>query len=106
MAVLLSIAEYGSDAFSSINGSVNNGTLKAPPSVNQTRLSVTTSGASAAFAAATRFVRVVADTACYVAWGTAPVATVNTERIPANVEIIREVPINAGYKVAAYDGTS
>lgn len=106
MTVLLSIAEYGVDAMSSINGAANSGTLKAPPLVNQTRLSVTTSGASAAFNAATKFVRIVADTACYIAWGTAPVATVNVERIPANVEIIREVPINAAYKVAAYDGTS
>lgn len=105
MTVKISVCEFGDDIYAILNNRV------APveptvPIVEQTQLSVTTSAASAAFNAKTSVVRLCADTACYISFGTAPAATANNRRIPPNVACYFKVPIGAGYKVACYDGTT
>jgi hypothetical protein len=64
----------------------------------------TTSTQSAAFGAETKFIRVIADAAAHLAFGSNPTATANSLWVPADTsEYFSVVP---GQKVAAYDGSS
>jgi len=63
------------------------------------------STASSAFNANTAIVRLVSDAVCSIAWGTAPVATAATARIPANVPFDFMVPVGKQFKVACITNT-
>jgi hypothetical protein len=76
-----------------------------PPLAEQTVAIGAGSVASAAFNAATRFVRLQSDVVCSVEFGTAPTATATTGRLPANVIDVRGVPMGAGFKVAVITNT-
>ena len=60
--------------------------------------------ASAAFNDATRLIRVIADADVFLAFGAAPTATATAIRLPANT--VEYFEVNAGDKVACYDGSS
>ena len=64
----------------------------------------TTNVASAAFATTTKFIRVIADADAYYAFGLAPVATANSPFLSADRSEI--FGVEAGHKIAAYDGSS
>lgn len=75
------ITEYTRLAYEGSGASVLVG---KEPSKTQTLAIVGASGASTAFRADTRFVRMHTDTACYVGFGDAPVATSGSMRMAAN----------------------
>jgi len=99
------ITEY--DAFG-IRRDTGTGTLQAQmplePGTDQTPVTFTTATQSAAFAASTRFVRIITDADCHVLFGANPTATANHQKLIAGVEYWRAV--SAGDKVSIYDGTS
>jgi len=67
----------------------------------------TTAAASSAFAATTRFIRVLASADAYIVVGSAPVATAsNGTLLEANVESYFGVQGDGVQKISAYDGTS
>jgi hypothetical protein len=69
------------------------------PEVTTQSVTFTTSTQSAAFSAATRFVRIVADANCHVAFGANPTASTSSMRLTADAsEFFGVVP---GQKVAA-----
>lgn len=105
MTVKLSVAELGDDFNFQANGSAF--PAEPPtPIAEQAQMSFTTHAESSAFNAITTIVRLCADTACYVAFGTAPVATSASRRIPAGVVCYFRVPKGLSYKVSAYDGAA
>jgi hypothetical protein len=61
-----------------------------------------TSLPSSALQASTRYVRMHADTACYIKLGTSPTAAANTtsEHLMANTYVDRVVPKGLSYKIA------
>ena len=67
-------------------------------------ITYTSSTASAAFNAATRLIRVIADADVYLAFGAAPTATANDIRVPADT--VEYFEVDAGAKFACYDGTT
>jgi hypothetical protein len=73
------------------------------PAVTQQQVTFTTTTASAAFSADTRFVRVHTDSACRVAFGDAPTATTTSMRMAAGQTEFFAVP--PGSKVAAVTTT-
>jgi len=64
----------------------------------------TTATASAAFNSRTEMVRLLSDTDCHLAFGSAPVATTSYALYKADTEYW--VGVAAGDKVSAYDGVS
>ncbi len=64
----------------------------------------TTTTASAAFGATTKFIRVVADADAYISFGLAPTATANSPFVPADKP--EYFGVEAAHKIAAYDGSS
>ena len=63
------------------------------------------SAQSTAFDDATRLVRVIADADVFLLFGANPTATaINAIRVPANT--VEYFEVNAGDKVACYNGTS
>ena len=64
----------------------------------------TTSTQSVAFQPKTALIRVIADADVYLVFGLNPTATAVSVRVPANT--IEYFGVNAGEKVACYDGTS
>ena len=64
----------------------------------------TSSTASTAFDDATRMIRVIADADVYIAFGAAPTANANSILIPSGT--VEYFEVNAGDKVACYDGTT
>lgn len=76
-----------------------------PPVANQTVAIGATSTASAAFNAATAFVRIHADAICSIAFGTSPTATTTTRRMAANTTEYFKVPLGKAYKIAVIANT-
>lgn len=74
------------------------------PFLASSNVTFTTSTASSAFNARTKFVRLIADADAYVVFGSSPTATATSMRIEANVA--EYFGVIAGQAVAAYDGTS
>jgi hypothetical protein len=68
------------------------------PGVDQV-VTFTTSTQSTAFAYNTRFVRVIADADCHIAYGTNPTATTSTMRLSAGVA--EYFGVSTGDKIAA-----
>lgn len=64
----------------------------------------TTSTQSTAFDDATRIVRIIADADVYLAFGSSPTADANSIKLPANT--VEYFEVDAGFKVACYDGSS
>jgi hypothetical protein len=75
------------------------------PPIAEQAVTFTTTTASAAFNNATRLVRLVADAACRIEWGTAPTADANNMLMAANAPEFFVLQ-GTGLKVAVYDGTS
>jgi hypothetical protein len=73
------------------------------PAVTQQQVTFTTTTASAAFSADTRFVRLHTDSACRVAFGDAPTADTTSMRMAAGQTEFFAVP--PGSKVAAVTTT-
>lgn len=73
------------------------------PAIAQQQVTFTTSQASNAFSADTRFVRVHTDSACRVAFGDAPTATATDMRMAAGQTEFFAVP--PGSKIAAVTTT-
>ena len=74
-----------------------------PPKATQ-KVSYTASAASAAFNGDTGFVRVIADADAFLVFGASPTATASGMFLPGNT--VEYFGVEAGQKVAAYDGTS
>jgi hypothetical protein len=76
-----------------------------PPAAQQTVAIGATSTQSAAFNAATRFVRLHADAVCSVEFGASPTATATSRRLAANQTEYFGIPPNGTYKVAVITNT-
>lgn len=74
-----------------------------PPAASQV-VTFTSSTASAAFNAQTRFIRVIADAKCHLSFGAAPTADANDEYIAA--DSAEYFGVVESQKVAGYDGTT
>ena len=85
---------------------VDNGQVQAAnePSVTTQKVSFTTTVASAAFNAGSRFVRVFSDIDAWLVFGDTPVATVSG--LPVKAGVPEYFGVLPGQKVAAYDGSS
>lgn len=71
----------------------------ATPAIAEQKVAFTTTTQSAAFNAATRYVRVISDTNCHLAFGANPTATTSSMRVVADVP--EYFGVVAGQKVAA-----
>lgn len=71
-----------------------------PPIVEQTVTIGAGSTQSAAFNAATKFVRLFTDTACGFSFGTAPTAVIGSARMAANSTEYFGIPQGNAFKVA------
>ena len=78
------------------------GTMASEPGVDQAPVNFAGAGASsAAFAATTKYIRVVSDTTCFVVFGPTPqAATSNNALLPAN--IIEYYAVVAGQVISAH----
>lgn len=98
MATMLSITE-----FEDLNQTALN-CPREPAITSQTITMSSTATASAVFNKATRIVRVYADTTGFmnfaVTGASVTAATVSSEKINANTEYLRSIPISAGYVVS------
>ena len=74
------------------------------PAVATQRVTFTTSTASTAFNARTKFIRVTGDAAAYLAFGASPTATASSMLLPSGA--VEYFGVTGGQKVAAYDGSS
>lgn len=101
MAVL-HVTEYSD--FGVVTGRGLDLAIAVEPAVADQAVTFTTSTASAAFNAATKFVRLLSTIDCHVVFGAAPTATAAKQKIVAGTEYWRSVV--PGQKVAAYDGSS
>lgn len=79
--------------------------LAAPPLVDQTPVTFTTTTQSAAFSGGTALVRIQPDGICSIAFGTNPTATTNNMRLTAGQTEYFSVPMGQSYKVAAVTNT-
>jgi hypothetical protein len=88
-------------------GQLPGATTQAPivPPIAEQAVTFTTSTASSEFNTRTQLVRLVADAACRIEWGTAPTADANNMYMAAGAAEFFWISGN-GLKVAAYDGTS
>lgn len=71
----------------------------ATPAVAEQKVAFTTSTQSAAFNAATRYVRIISDATCHLAFGANPTATTSNMRVVA--DSAEYFGVVAGQKVAA-----
>lgn len=69
------------------------------PGTDQAALTYSTSAASAAFAAGTRFIGIISDAAFHYVVATTPTATTGAFKVPANT--LHFVGVSAGQKIAA-----
>ena len=74
------------------------------PAIATQEVTYTTTVASSAFNAATKFVRIVCDAKAHFEFGSAPTATASDSYYPADTPEYKGV--DAGDKVAFYDGSS
>jgi len=84
----------------------NQGEVQAgqEPALASQKITFTTSAQSAAFNAKTQFIRVWADAAVWLAFAASPTATVAS--MPVSASTAEYFGVQAGEKVAAYDGAS
>jgi hypothetical protein len=93
--------------FSTLPRDANGNTLQIGKMTTDTATQVvtyTTSTQSTAFAADTRYIRVISSAAAHLAFGTNPTATANDPWVPASTAEF--FAVNAADELAAYDGTS
>lgn len=91
----LYVTEYRQDAYDA--------PLPVEPALADQVITFSTNTQSAAFNAATRMVRIVADGICSVAFGANPTATTSNSRMAAGVE--RILKVQPGHKVAVITNT-
>lgn len=75
------------------------------PAVTQV-VTYTTSVQSVAFAADTRYVRIICDAKAHFLFSLDPTADANDPYLPADVAEYFGIPRGASYEVALYDGSS
>lgn len=102
MAVLY-ITEYADAAHAASTEAIT--AIQEPAAAEQTVVIGAGSLQSAAFQNNTRFVRLNADVACSVTFGTNPTATAAKARLGANADRLVGVPMGAGFKVATITNT-
>lgn len=102
MAVLY-ITEYADAAHGASTDSIT--ATAEPANAEQTVAIAAGSAQSAAFKNNTRLVRLNADVACSVEFGTNPTATATTARLSAGIDRIVGVPMGAAFKVAVITNT-
>ncbi len=76
------------------------------PAITVQNVTYTTTTQSAAFAATTRFVRIVCDAKAHFEFGTNPTAAATDPYLATDTAEYFAVPRGASYEVAFYDGTS
>ena len=81
------------------------GVIALADATNQS-LTFTSTKASAAFAASTNMIRVIASAVAHINVGVGPQSTAASLKLAANVPEYFAVPSGASYKVSAYDGTT
>ena len=92
----LYVTEF-SDEGQSVRGAIQ---IAAEPELASQTVSITGSNAaSAAFNAATIYVRIHTDAICSIAFGTTPVATAAKRRLAADQTEYFGVPVGGSYKV-------
>lgn len=97
----LYITEYAKPAFTAL-GTISAAAL--PTIVAEQTVAISgSSAASAAFSAATRFVRIHTDAICSISYGAAPTAVTTQARLPADAT--EYFGVNAGDKVAVISNT-
>lgn len=101
MASRLYVAEFQSLAATEQSDSVT--ILPQPPTAEQVVDYSAGVAASLAFRSDTNFVEISTDSICSIAFGAAPVATVNTQRLNANER--RTFGVKPGSKVSAITNT-
>ncbi len=101
MTVKLYVTEYNTIGYGAASAP---SPMAMEPALTDQVVTATTSTASTAFNAATKFIRMLPDTLVYVKFGASPTATATSQRLTANVEYWRAVV--PGQKVAVYDGSS
>jgi hypothetical protein len=82
-----------------------NGVVQVPvePAIAEQKVTFTTTTQSAAFNAATRFVRIHTDAICSIKFGLSPVAVVTEKRMAA--DSTEYFAVSTGHKVAAVTNT-
>lgn len=87
--------------YQSLGGAAGAGAPQVPqePGIDQTPLTFSTSVASAAFAAGTRYIRAISDADFHYVIGTSPSATTGALKVPAGVWL--DIGVEAGQKIAA-----
>jgi hypothetical protein len=74
------------------------------PAITSQAITFTSATLSSAFNEATKLIRIVSDTQCYIEVGASPTATANSMLVPAfSVEYFG---VTAGDKVSIYDGVT
>ena len=102
MATLL-ITEYGNVATDLANQLMP---VAQEPAIKFQKITFTTATTCAAFDKSTRYVRLIADADCHVAFGGSPTATSTVGRIAANTVEWRGIKGNGTEKLSVYDGAS
>ena len=94
----LSITEF---KFNALNEASGISPIALMPNVTEQSIAIgTTSGQSSAFNVSTRVVRLAADTACRIKFGTSPVALNNSMLMPAGGVEYFGVPQDGSFKLA------
>lgn len=75
------------------------GSMAPVPIANQ-KITISTESDSATFNAATLWIRIHSDAACYYAIGTSPTATQSTSHLPSGVPVDIFVGENSGFKLS------
>lgn len=97
---ILKITEYG--GLVQTSGGVAP-VLQEPPLDTQ-NITFTTAAQSAEFGPNTRIVKLVCLSDCYIEYGTNPIATADSDYLPAKT--IWVTGVNPGQKLSVYDGSS
>jgi hypothetical protein len=95
------IREYAATGSAGTSPSAGAGKVQVAqePGTDQTALTYTTSAASAAFGATTRYIGIISDGAFHYVVAAAPTATTNALMVPADTMLF--VGVEPGQKIAA-----
>lgn len=91
----LNVTEYAEIAKNSLSAPI---AAAKEPSITVQNVTFTTATPSSAFNADTRFVRVISDADCHVAFGSDPTATTSSTKLKADIEYY--FGVTAGHKVS------
>ncbi len=97
----ISISEYDSDRDGIPKDQF---AIPTEPVVTDQDVTYTTASSSAAFNAATKYIRLAPSADCFILFGAAPTALASSQKLFANQEYFRKVV--PGHVVSIYDGSS